>query len=78
MKDWKATEYKSKFDNYDIAQRVADLKSVVEIQCSTGNADQGEYMRGMANGLLLAWHIIVEPYGKEITYFDPPTGVEGK
>lgn len=63
-------DYKSKYDNYDIGQRLADLKSVVEIQCSKGNYDHSEYMRGMANGLLLAWNIIREPYGKEVSYFD--------
>ena len=61
-------EYKSKFDNYDIGQRLDDLKNAVEIQCSKGNYDHSEYMRGMANGLLLAWHIIREPYGAEVPY----------
>lgn len=65
-------EYKSKYDNYDIGQRLADLKSIVEIQCSKGNFDQGEYMRGMANGLLIAWYTIREPYGAEVPFFDPP------
>lgn len=63
-------EYKSKYDNYDIGQRLADLKSVVEVQCSKGNYDVDEYMRGMANGLLLAWTIIREPYGAEVPYFE--------
>lgn len=68
----KIAEYKSKYENYDIGQRLEDLKNVVEIQCSTGNFDQGEYMRGMANGLMLAWYILREPYGKEVPYFDAP------
>ena len=72
----KVKEHQSKADNYDIGQRLEDLKNVVEIQCSPGNVDQGEYMRGMANGLLLAWHIIREPLLAEIPYFEAPT--EGK
>ncbi len=61
-------EYTSKYDNYDIGQRLEDLKSIVETQCSKGNFDQNEYMRGMANGLLLAWYIMREPYGADIPY----------
>ncbi len=64
--------YASKSDNYDIGQRLNDLENIVEIQCSKGNFDQGEYMRGMANGLLLAWSIIREPYGAEVPYFNSP------
>ena len=60
----------SKYDNYDIGQRLDDLESVLKVQCSPGNYDQSEYMRGMANGLLLAWYIIREPYGKEVPYFE--------
>lgn len=63
-------EYESKYGNYDIGQRLADLKNIVEIQCTKGNYDANEYMRGMANGLLLAWHIIREPYGKDVPYFE--------
>lgn len=62
--------YRSKYDNYDIGQRLADLKNVVEIQCDVGNWNHNEYMRGMANGLLLAWYIIMEPYGKKVPYFE--------
>lgn len=63
------TKYKSKYDNYDIGQRLADLKNVLEIQLSPGNHSD-EYMRGMANGLLLAWYIIREPYGAEVPYIE--------
>ncbi len=66
----KIKKYKSKYENYDIAQRLDDLKSVLEIQCSKGNFDQSEYMRGMANGLILAWHIIREPYGSDVPYLN--------
>lgn len=63
-------DYDSKYDNYDIGQRLADLKSIVELQCSKGNYDVGDYYRGLANGLLLAWNIIREPYGKDVPYLD--------
>lgn len=62
-------EYSSKYENYDIGQRLADLKNIVQIQCSKGTYDVDEYMRGMANGLLLAWYIMREPYGSEVPYF---------
>lgn len=65
--------YDSKYDNYNIAQRLEDLRSVVEISASKGNGDANEYMRGMANGLLLAWTIMAEPYGKEVPYLTGPT-----
>jgi hypothetical protein len=65
--------YLSKFENYDIGQRLADLRNVVEIQCQKEN-HKDEYMRGMANGLLLAWHIIREPYGADIPYFTDSQG----
>lgn len=63
-------EYKSKYDNYHIGQRLEDLKRIVGTQCSKGNWDVNEYMRGMANGLMLAWNIIAEPYGAEVPYFN--------
>ena len=63
-------DYQSKYENYDIGQRLSDLKNIVEIQCSKGNYDQSDYMRGMANGLLLAWFIIREPYGAVVPYFE--------
>lgn len=67
----KINQYESKYENYDIGQRLDDLKSIVETQCSKGNFNQNEYMRGMANGLLLAWYVMREPYGKEIPYYFP-------
>ena len=45
------------------------LKEAKEIQCSKGNYDQGEYMRGLANGLILAEHIMEDNKG-EPKYFD--------
>lgn len=67
--DWKRNVYKSKYDSYDISQRLEDLKNILEIQCSSGNYNTGEYMRGMANGMLLAWYTIAEPYGAEVPFF---------
>lgn len=46
------------------------LKSVVAIQVSDGNWDANEYMRGMANGLILA-EAIMENRSPE--YKNPPT-----
>ena len=61
---------KSKYEEYTIEQRIEDLKDIVAIQCSPGNYDC-EYMRGMANGLLLAENIILKPYGTEIVFKEP-------
>lgn len=71
---WGPTKYSSKYENYNISQRIVDLESILKIQCSKGNYDVDEYMRGMANGLLLAWNTIVEPYGKDVKFFEPPSG----
>lgn len=60
-------EYKTKAENYDIGQRLADLKNCAEIQLD--NLD-GEYMRGMANGLLLALTIMRDPYGAECPFVE--------
>lgn len=62
-------DYKSKYDNYDIGQRLSDLKNVVEIQ---EKCIDDEYMRGMYNGLILAWSIIREPYGKDVPFKEAP------
>lgn len=37
-----------------MTERLKQLENVTKIQCSKGNFDQDEYMRGMANGLILA------------------------
>jgi hypothetical protein len=39
-------------------QNLEKLKEVKKIQCTKGNFDQSEYMRGLANGLILAVAII--------------------
>ena len=70
----KLKEYPSKYANYDIGQRLADLKNIVESYCTNGNYDQDEYLRGMANGLLLAWYAIREPYGAEVPFIEAPSG----
>lgn len=61
-------EVKSKYEEYTIEQRIEDLKKIVDIQCSDGNWNCDEYMRGMANGLLLAYNTIAEPYGKDVLF----------
>lgn len=63
---------KSKYEEYTQEQRLADLKNVLDIQISPGNFDVNEYMRGMANGLLLAWSIMAKPYGSEVPYKEAP------
>lgn len=58
---------KPKSEEFTIDQRIAALKNVTEIQC---NNVVDEYMRGMANGLLLAETIMTKPYGSDVDYFD--------
>lgn len=41
-------------------EKLIDVKN---IQCNEGNFDQNEYMRGMANGLILATHIMTDAEG---------------
>lgn len=43
-----------RLSDYDAEKRLKDLKNICDIQCSEGNFDVNEYMRGMANGLILA------------------------
>lgn len=59
---------KSKFEEYTLEQRISDLEDILKIQCHDENWQCSEYMRGMANGLLLAWSIIAEPYGKDVPF----------
>ncbi|NQT33242.1 MAG: hypothetical protein HQ594_06195 [Candidatus Omnitrophica bacterium] len=47
---------------------IEKLKDLKNIQCKTGNYDMGEYMRGMANGLILAVSVFEE---KEPIFFKP-------
>ena len=44
-----------------------NLKAITNTQCTKGNYDQGEYMRGMANGMLLA---VATMEGKEPVFFE--------
>ena len=62
-------KHPSKYDQYTFDQRKADLKNVLDIQVA--NAKYDEYMRGMANGLMLAWTIMAEPYGTDVKYLNP-------
>ena len=50
-----------------LEERVEDLKSITKVQCAEGNFDHGEYMRGLANGLILALSVMEgsEPVFKE-------------
>jgi len=50
-------------------RRIEDLKDICNIQCSKDNYDVSEYMRGMANGLLLAVSCFDD---KEPKYFPAP------
>ena len=52
-------------------QKMENLKDVIKIQCSKGNYDYDDYMFGMANGLILAEHIMKDD-GKEIVYMESP------
>lgn len=50
----------------DITEGLDDL---IKVQCSDGNWDYDEYMRGMANGLILARTLID---GNDPEYLEPP------
>ena len=67
----KTKEYDSKRANYHLGHRFDDLKNIVEIQLNQGDCLQtDEYMRGMANGLLLAWNTMAEPYDDEVKFIE--------
>lgn len=68
-------KYTSKYDSYTIAQRLEDLKVLVEHQINETN--DMDYHRGLANGLLLAWYTIAEPYGANIPFLEIDTKPEG-
>jgi len=55
-----------KIDRKEIDGRINELEEVKKIQCSKGNFDQSEYMRGMANGLILAVAIMEDKSAKYI------------
>lgn len=52
-----------------LSENLEKLKNAKNIQCTKGNYDYDEYMRGMANGLILAEAIMEN---KEPNYFDAP------
>jgi len=52
-------------------KNLGDLKNVTDIQCSSGNWNYDSYMHGMANGLILALHIMTDSQ-EEIKYKDAP------
>lgn len=37
-----------------LEKRIENLKEVTKVQCQDGNWNANEYMRGIANGLILA------------------------
>jgi len=47
----------------------SDLQDLIDVQCSEGNWNYNEYMRGMANGLLVAQAARTE---KVITFLEAP------
>lgn len=49
---------------------LGDLKNICDFQSTKGNYDQGDYMRGLANGLIMAVSIFEK---KEPKFFDIPT-----
>lgn len=52
-----------------MSQRMSDLKAVLDIQMSQGKCiKEDPYMRGMTNGLLLAWYTMHEPYGTDVPF----------
>lgn len=53
----------------DHEKKVETLKDLTATQCTKGNYDQNEYMRGMANGMLLAVSVFT---GEDPPYFDAP------
>jgi hypothetical protein len=55
----------------EFKSRMENLINLRNIQSTPGNYDCNEYMRGMANGLILAVHTMLSPK-KEIAYIDPP------
>ncbi len=67
---------KSKYEEYTDEQRKEDLKSVLDIATDPGNLSDA-YMQGMANGLILAWTIIAEPYGTDPKYVNGTTWTQG-
>jgi len=54
-----------------VSEKINDLKNCVSIQCQNGNWNYSEYMRGMANGLILAYSIMTDTAP---VYRDTPIG----
>ncbi len=52
-----------------LEEKIVDLKCITKTQCSRGNYDQSEYMRGMANGMILS---VATMEGTEPKYFNKP------
>lgn len=52
-----------------LSARIQSVRDVTEVQCSPGNVDYDEYMRGMANGLICAMALLDS---EDPEYVDPP------
>ena len=58
--------------NSEFVRRFDDLRKCTDIQCSSGNYDCNEYMYGMANGLILALHIMQGSLDTNVPYMEKP------
>lgn len=61
-----------KLEGYALAERVRfaqKLRELIAVQCMPGTVDADEYMRGMANGLIVALSVID---GAEPQFVEPP------
>ena len=58
-----------KMKKIEYKKALSKLRNVTKVQCQNGNWDYDEYMRGMANGLILAKAIFEN---KQPVYFDAP------
>jgi len=53
----------------NLEKRLENFKDMTKIQCTKGNYDQGEYFRGMANGMILG---VATLEGKAPIYIKAP------
>ena len=52
----------------ELKRRIEGVRELSKIQSSPGNYDYSEYMRGMANGLIIAEAIL---YNTDPVFFEP-------
>ena len=53
----------------ELQKKIANLETIIKIECSDGNWNYDEYMLGTANGLILALSILTE---QEPEYLSAP------